>query len=71
MAFDLWVREFNEASKLENEVNDMIFARTSLPTSGPETQRHMSVARRKITILRTKLEILESLLSTLPNKQPI
>ncbi|KAM3690707.1 hypothetical protein ACJW31_09G140000 [Castanea mollissima] len=49
----------------------MIAGRSSLPPSGPETQRHLSTARRKITILRTKLETLELLLSTLSNTQPI
>ncbi|KAM3738617.1 hypothetical protein ACB098_09G143600 [Castanea mollissima] len=49
----------------------MIAGRSSLPPSGPETQRHLSTARRKITILRTKLETLELLLSTLSNSQPI
>ncbi|KAI4300941.1 hypothetical protein L6164_034267 [Bauhinia variegata] len=71
MASDPWLREFNEASKLSEEVKGMISARSSLPPSGPETQRHLSAARRKITILRTKLETLQSLLSTLPSKQPI
>ncbi|KAI4348558.1 hypothetical protein L6164_009268 [Bauhinia variegata] len=71
MASDPWLREFNEASKLSEEVKGMISAKSSLPPSGPETQRHLSAARRKITILRTKLETLQSLLSTLPSKQQI
>ncbi|ONH94549.1 hypothetical protein PRUPE_7G022100 [Prunus persica] len=68
---DSWMREFNDASKLADEINGMISGRSSLPPSGPETQRHMSATRRKVTILRTKLETLQSLLSKLPNKQSI
>ncbi|KAL9373524.1 hypothetical protein Peur_033144 [Populus x canadensis] len=66
-----WMQEFNEASKLGDEINGMISGKNSLPSPGPETQRHLSASRRKITILRTKLDILQSLLSELPSKQPI
>ncbi|KAJ6304316.1 hypothetical protein OIU77_018060 [Salix suchowensis] len=66
-----WMREFNEASKLGDEINGMISGKNSLAASGPETQRHLSAIRRKITILRTKLDILQSLLSELPSKQPV
>lgn len=68
---DSWMRGINEASKLAEDIKDMIGGSSSLPPSGPETQRHLSTARRKITILRTKLETLELLLSTLSNTQPI
>ncbi|KAM4079797.1 hypothetical protein ACB094_09G142100 [Castanea mollissima] len=68
---DSWMQGINEASKLAEDIKDMIAGRSSLPPSGPETQRHLSTARRKITILRTKLETLELLLSTLSNTQPI
>ncbi|PHT36994.1 Syntaxin-51 [Capsicum baccatum] len=68
---DSWMREFNEASKLADEVGSMISAKSSLLSSGPETQRHLSAARRKITILKTRLDTLQSLLPTLPSKQPL
>ncbi|XP_057971682.1 syntaxin-52-like [Malania oleifera] len=68
---DTWMREFNESSKLADEINSMISGKSSLPPSGPETQRHLSATRRKITILRTRVETLQSLLSKLPSKQPI
>ncbi|XP_028766743.1 syntaxin-52 [Neltuma alba] len=71
MASDPWVRQYNEASKLAEEVKGMISAKSGLPPSGPETQRHLSAARRKVTILRTKVEILQSLLTTLPGTQSI
>ncbi|KAH0721190.1 hypothetical protein KY290_006110 [Solanum tuberosum] len=68
---DSWMREFNEASKLADEVSSMISVKSSLPSSGPESQRHLSAARRKITILKTRLDTLQSLLQTLPSKQPL
>jgi SYP5 family syntaxin len=68
---DSWVKEYNEAVKLADDINGMISERSSLPASGPETQKHASAIRRKITILGTRLDTLLSLLSKLPGKQPI
>ncbi|XP_047342091.1 syntaxin-52-like [Impatiens glandulifera] len=66
---DPWVREYNEAAKLAEDINGMLSDRLSLPASGPETQRHASNMRRKITILGTKLDSLQS--SRLPSKQSL
>ncbi|XAR56747.1 hypothetical protein NMG60_11037332 [Bertholletia excelsa] len=68
---DSWIREYNEAVKLADDINGMISERSSFPTSGPDAQRHSSAIRRKITILGTRLDSLESLLSKLPGKQPL
>ncbi|KAF6147491.1 hypothetical protein GIB67_021317 [Kingdonia uniflora] len=68
---DAWLKEFNDASKLADDITSMISERSSLPPSGPELQRHSSTIRRKITILRTRLDNLQSLLSKLPSKQTI
>lgn len=68
---DSWVREYNEAVKLADDITNMISERSSLPTTGTEAQRHSSAIRRKITILGTRLDSLESLLSKLPTKQPL
>ncbi|PON94150.1 Target SNARE coiled-coil domain containing protein [Trema orientale] len=68
---DSWTKEYNEAVKLADDINGMISERSSLPASGPEAQRHASAIRRKITILGTRLDSLQSLLSKLPGKQPI
>nr|CAD1835296.1 unnamed protein product [Ananas comosus var. bracteatus] len=68
---DSWIGEFNEASKLADEVSAMILERSRLPPSGPEALRYGTTIRRKITILGTRLDGLESLLSKLPAKQPI
>uniref|UniRef100_A0A5B6Z5W3 Putative syntaxin-51-like n=1 Tax=Davidia involucrata TaxID=16924 RepID=A0A5B6Z5W3_DAVIN len=68
---DSWVREYNEAAKLADDINGMISEKSSLPASGPESQRHSSAIRRKITILGTRLDSLQSLLSKLPGKQSL
>ncbi|PIA43490.1 hypothetical protein AQUCO_01900113v1 [Aquilegia coerulea] len=67
---DSWMWELTVASKLADDISTMISERGSLPQSGPNTQRHLSAARRKVTILRTKLDTLQSLLSKLPTKHP-
>ncbi|XP_057978149.1 syntaxin-51-like [Malania oleifera] len=67
---DSWMREYNEALKLADDINGMI-SESSLPASGPETQRYSSAIRRKITILGTRLDSLQSLLMRLPGKQPL
>jgi hypothetical protein len=65
---DPWVREYSEASRLADDVTSMIADRGSLPQSGPEIMRHTSAIRRKITILGTRLDSLEALLSRIPPK---
>ena len=65
------MKEFNEAVKLADDISGMISDRGSLQASGPESQRHASAIRRKITILGTRLDSLESLLTKLPGKQPM
>ncbi|KAI3673836.1 hypothetical protein L6452_39966 [Arctium lappa] len=67
---DPWVREYNEASKLSDDITNMISAKSSY-SSGPEAQRHASAIRRKITILGTRLDSLQSLLTKLPARQPL
>ncbi|KAL7088004.1 hypothetical protein ACP275_13G103000 [Erythranthe tilingii] len=68
---DSWVREYNEAVKLADDITNMISERSSLPATGPEAQRHSSAIRRKITILGTRLDSLQSLFSKLPGKQSL
>lgn len=65
---DSWMKEYNEAVKLADDITGMIAERSSFPASGPETQRHGSAIRRKITILGTRLDSLQSLLSKVPAK---
>ncbi|CAO2035944.1 unnamed protein product, partial [Urochloa humidicola] len=65
---DPWVKEYNEASRLADDISSMIADRGSLPQSGPEIMRHTSAIRRKITILGTRLDSLESLLIRIPPK---
>ncbi|PHT44029.1 Syntaxin-51 [Capsicum baccatum] len=68
---DSWIREYNEGLKLADDITNMISERSSLPASGTEAQRHASAIRRKITILGTRLDNLQSILSKLPGKQPL
>lgn len=68
---DSWMKEYNESVKLADDISGMISERSSFTTSGPETQRHASAIRRKITILGTRLDSLQSLLLKLPGKQPM
>jgi SYP5 family syntaxin len=68
---DQWVKEYNEAMKLADDISSMVSEWSSNPASGPETQRQSSAIRRKITILGTRLDSLQSLLSKLPAKPPL
>ncbi|KAG6385623.1 hypothetical protein SASPL_154459 [Salvia splendens] len=68
---DAWVREYNEAVRLADDITNMISERSSLPPSGQEAQRHASTIRRKITILGTRLDSLQSLLQKLHGKQSL
>ncbi|XP_030453339.1 syntaxin-51-like [Syzygium oleosum] len=67
---DSWMKEYNDAVKLADEISSMIAERSSLPTSGPESMRHASATRRKITILNTRLDSLQNIL-TKPFSRPI
>ncbi|KAJ3682025.1 hypothetical protein LUZ60_014598 [Juncus effusus] len=65
---DPWMREYSEASRLVDDISVMMSAR---PQSGPDAIRHTSAMRRKLTILGTRLDTLESILSKLPNLKTI
>ncbi|CAL0307373.1 unnamed protein product [Lupinus luteus] len=63
---DSWLKEYNEASKLSDDINLMISASRS-----ESHKRHVSGIRRKITILGTRLDTLDSVLSKLSGKHSI
>ncbi|GJN05234.1 hypothetical protein PR202_ga22846 [Eleusine coracana subsp. coracana] len=65
---DPWLKEYNEAFRLADDINSMIAERGSLPQSGPEIMRHTSAIRRKITILGTRLDSLVALFARIPPK---
>ncbi|KAL3733413.1 hypothetical protein ACJRO7_022869 [Eucalyptus globulus] len=67
---DSWMKEYNDAVKLAEEISSMIAERGTMPTSGPESMRHASAVRRKITILNTRLDSLQNIL-TKPFSRPI
>lgn len=68
---DAWMREYNEALKLSEDVNGMMSERNSSGLTGPDAQRRASAIRRKITILGTRLDSLQSLLVKVPGKQHV
>ncbi|KAL9267286.1 Syntaxin-52-like protein [Drosera capensis] len=70
-AGDSWIREFNEAAKLAEDINGMISEKAAVAYTGQDSQRHFSAVRRKITILGTRIDSLESLLAKLPSRQPM
>ncbi|KAG5392371.1 hypothetical protein IGI04_022334 [Brassica rapa subsp. trilocularis] len=65
---DSWMREYNEALKLAEDINGMISERNKSSLTGPDAQRRASAIRRKITIFGTRLESLHSLLSKIHGK---
>ncbi|KAM0056212.1 hypothetical protein Hdeb2414_s0006g00215561 [Helianthus debilis subsp. tardiflorus] len=67
---DPWMREYNEASKLADDITGIILERSSFG-AGSEAQRHSSAIRRKITMLGSRLDSFQSLLKKLPAKQPL
>ncbi|KAI3410750.1 uncharacterized protein J3R85_018522 [Psidium guajava] len=67
---DSWMKEYNDAVKLVDDISIMVAERSTLPTSGPESMRHASAVRRKITILNTRLDSLQNIL-TKPFSRPI
>ncbi|XP_042950405.1 syntaxin-51-like [Carya illinoinensis] len=71
LSADSWMKEYNEALKLADDINGMISERSSFPALGADAQRYASAIRRKITILRTRLDSIQSLLLKLPGKLPM
>ncbi|KAJ6837372.1 putative syntaxin-52 isoform X1 [Iris pallida] len=69
--WDSWMRELNEATRLSEDVSAMMSSLPPPSSAAPDTQRLTSAVRRKITILGTRLDSLQSDLSKLPSKQPI
>ncbi|AAD34675.1 ESTs gb/F15498, gb/H37515, gb/T41906, gb/T22448, gb/W43356 and gb/T20739 come from this gene [Arabidopsis thaliana] len=65
---DSWMRAYNEALKLSEEINGMISERSSSAVTGPDAQRRASAIRRKITIFGNKLDSLQSLLAEIHGK---
>ncbi|XP_074306821.1 syntaxin-51-like isoform X1 [Silene latifolia] len=66
-----WMRDYNDASKLADEINSMVSEASTLPPTGPQTQRHFSATRRKISIINNKLDSLGKFLAELPTRQTL
>ncbi|XP_010417628.1 PREDICTED: syntaxin-52 [Camelina sativa] len=65
---DAWMRDYNEALKLSDDIHGMMSERNASGLTGPDAQRRASAIRRKITILGTRLDSLQSLLVKVPGK---
>ncbi|EOA37060.1 hypothetical protein CARUB_v10010186mg [Capsella rubella] len=65
---DSWMREYNEALKLSEDINGMISEISSSAATGPDAQRHASLIRRKITMFGTRLDSLQSILAKIHGK---
>eukprot|EP00252_Welwitschia_mirabilis_P005097 TRINITY_DN1550_c0_g2_i1.p1 TRINITY_DN1550_c0_g2~~TRINITY_DN1550_c0_g2_i1.p1 ORF type:complete len:234 (+),score=44.83 TRINITY_DN1550_c0_g2_i1:243-944(+) len=68
---DQWMKEYGDASKLLEDISARMAERSSLPPSGPDTQHHLSALRRKVTVLSTRIDSLQSMLPKLPSRQRI
>ncbi|KAJ4779063.1 syntaxin of plants 51 [Rhynchospora pubera] len=66
---ELWMKEYEEASRITEEVHKMLSEyRSNPPSSVSETRKHLSSMHRSITILDFRLEKLEADLSGMPKK---
>eukprot|EP00249_Psilotum_nudum_P011624 c23283_g1_i1 orf=402-1112(+) len=65
---DAWLKEFEEAMGLADDVAARIRERDSIIASGGDPSRLVSSTRRKITVLGSSLDRLESLLQNPPAK---
>ncbi|KAI4366176.1 hypothetical protein MLD38_022090 [Melastoma candidum] len=66
---DSWVKDYNEAAKASEDIAGMISTYFNSPSSGPESLRQAPTIRRKLTILGTRLDDLQSALTKLPNNK--
>ncbi|KAI5057765.1 hypothetical protein GOP47_0027780 [Adiantum capillus-veneris] len=65
---DTWLKEFEEAMKLADDISGRLRERENIVSSGGDPSHLISSTRRKITDLGTCLDRLESLLQNPPEK---
>jgi SYP5 family syntaxin len=63
---DSWLKEFQEALQLADDIEAGVQERNKLPAHSSEGTRIVSASRRKLTRFNTKLDHLESLLQNPP-----
>jgi len=63
---DSWLKEFQEALQLADDIEAGVEERNKLPAHSSEGTRIVSASRRKLTRFNTKLDRLESLLQNPP-----
>eukprot|EP01018_Ginkgo_biloba_P031632 Gb_29012 [translate_table: standard] len=66
--FDAWLCEAEEANQLAEDIESRIRERDSVMAVGGDPYHIVSEARRKLMVLGTKLDRLESLLQNPPAK---
>ncbi|XP_057812599.1 uncharacterized protein LOC131026687 isoform X2 [Cryptomeria japonica] len=67
--FDAWMREAGEAKQLVDEIESHIRERDSVMAAGADPSYHvLTAARRKLMVVGTKLDRLESLIHNPPTK---
>jgi hypothetical protein len=67
--FDAWMREAGEAKQLVDEIESHIRERDSVMAAGANPSHHvLTAARRKLMVVGTKLDRLESLIQNPPAK---
>jgi syntaxin of plants SYP5 len=67
---DQWTKRFQEAERLVDDVAEGIAERDAVPPSLlREAQRQTAAIRRKVTILGTRMDMLNEELNDLPRKQ--
>jgi SYP5 family syntaxin len=65
---DSWTKEFQEAARVAEEIENRIAEKNALPPHSSEGTRIVSFTRRKLAVLNNKLDRLESLLQSAPLK---
>ncbi|KAL1220999.1 Syntaxin-51 [Cardamine amara subsp. amara] len=70
MAFSLdsWMTKHDEGLQLSEEINEMISEKSSLVERGYDPRRHATALRKKIKMLATRVEDLQSLLPKSPGE---
>ncbi|KAI4390080.1 hypothetical protein MLD38_002229 [Melastoma candidum] len=66
---DLWLKEYNEAAKSADDIAGLISTYFDSLSSGPESFRPAPTVQRKLTILGTRLDGLQSALAKLPGNK--
>lgn len=59
---DAWMKEFDEAVKMTDEINSKVAERNEMARHGEDTSRLVAATRRKLNMLSTLADRLQTLL---------